>query len=110
MMVSADFAQSGREAAAFRDGHKAAGMKRTTLGRIQGTGYLPLQDDAFAAFVDEGIGDRNGGKQGFGVGVERIFIERPRVGHFHDSSQIHDGYPVAHMPHYGKIVGNEEVA
>ena len=98
-MVSADFAQMRSEAAAFRNGHKAAGMKRATLGRIQGTGHFPFQDDVFAAFFDKGIGDRDGGKQSSGVGVERIIIERLGVGHFHHSSQIHDGYPVAHMPH-----------
>ena len=69
LMVSADFAQLMSEAAAFRNGHKAAGMKRTTLRRIQGTGHLPFENYIFAAFLDEGISDRDGGKQSSGVGV-----------------------------------------
>ena len=108
-MVAVGFSQLRRDAAAFRNDHKAAGMKRTTTGRVKGTGDLPFQDDVFAGFFDKGIGDRDGGKQGSGIGVERIFIEGLGVGHFHDSSQIHDGYPVTHVPHYGKIVGYEEI-
>ena len=45
-------------------------LGKTAAGRgIDGRGDLPLEQDALRPVVD--AGDRDGGKQGLGIGVER---------------------------------------
>ena len=76
-MAFADLAEGRNGLAAFGDGHKAARMEAAARGRVEGAGNFTFEDDTLASFFDEGVGNRHGGEQGPGIGMEGIIIEFP---------------------------------
>ena len=90
-------------------GVRAAGVEPAALGRVHGGGNIALQHDALALAADLGVWHRNGGKQGLGVGVERILVELIALGQLHQGAQVHDADAVGDMAHHRQVVGNEQV-
>src|SRR5665811_36128 len=52
---------------------------------------------------------RNCGEKRPGVGMKRIRQQLFGFGHFHDLAQIHDRYPIAHVPGDGEVMCDVEV-
>ena len=67
--------------------------------------YLSGQDGACR--LAEEIHAGNGGQKGARIGMKRIFTDLFRASELGDSTEIHDGNPVAHMPHDRKVVRDE---
>ena len=59
---------------------RASGVKWTARRRIDGTGHVTLEDDSF--LFESRIGNRNGGQQRLGIGMEWVEVEVLLVGHF----------------------------
>ena len=79
----------------------AAGRRRDGGGRVSLKKY-PL-------LLSVGIGNRNGGKQGLRIRMQRFVEECSLIGGFDDFSQIHDADSVGNMFYDREIVGDEEV-
>ena len=88
-------------------GFKAPGVEPTALGRVDGTGDIPLQHDPFLLLV--GIQNRHGGKKGLRVRVERLRQESFVGGQLDHLSQVHDRDPVADMVDHGEVMGDQDV-
>src|SRR5579885_1025460 len=90
-------------------GFPATWMEVTAAGRIDRAGYVALQDNALAAFLNGRIGYRNGGEQRLGIRVQRHLVERLALCQFHHSSQVHHGHAIADMFHDRQIESHEQV-
>ena len=87
--------------------NRAAAMEMTAGGRVDRVRYVALQHDALALRLR--VGDRHGGEQGFGIGVQRVGVEVARRGDFDDAPQIHHGDAGAYMLDDGKVVSDENI-
>jgi hypothetical protein len=75
LMAFADIPERRYGLAALGYGHKAPRMERAARGWVKRAGHLALQDDALPRLFDNRVGNRHGGKEGTGIGMERIFIK-----------------------------------
>src|SRR5829696_649219 len=56
------------------------------------------------------IGDRRRGEQRLRIGVERAREQAALVGQLDDPAEVHHRDAVAHVPHHGEIVADEQVS
>ena len=82
-------------------------MELAALGRVGGRRDAALQHDT--VHLHRGIGDGDGGEQGFGVGVQRVAEDILRGAILHQIAQIHDAHRVGDVLHHGQIMADEQV-
>ena len=70
-------------------------------------GNIPLEQIIF--LVAQRIGNRCGRQERFGIGMERVSIQRLVAADFGDASQIHDCNPVANMSDDTQIMRNKYI-
>ena len=58
-----------------------------------------MQHDPAACALTRGVGQRRGGEQRLGVGMQRAGIERPDIRDLDDLAKIHHRHPVGNLPH-----------
>ena len=85
----------------------AAAAETAVILRIDGTGHITAQDDAFLLDPRVDIGDR--GEERFGVRVLWIIVELLFVGDLDQFTQIHDADAVADVFDDIEAVGDEEI-
>ena len=88
---------------------RAARVEAAAARRVHRAGYIAHQDDALAFLFDDRIGDRHGGEQRLGVGVQGIVVERIAIRQFDDFAQIHDGDTVGDVADHRQIVRDKQV-
>ena len=93
---------------ASRSSMSAAGVKVTSMRRIDGTGYVALKDNPLS--FDRGVGDWNGREQGLGIWVCRPCIERLLWSHLYELAQVHNGNAIADVFDNRQVVRDEQIA
>src|SRR5262249_36212328 len=78
-------------------------------GRLQRTTNLAFDDRTWAPRLHVRVGDRDGGQERLGIGMQRRPVELVPAGDLDDTAEIHDGDAVRDMPHDGEIVSDEDV-
>ena len=106
-MFRGDFLEGRLLDLAVIHGHRAARMETAAGGRVQGAGYVTLEDDALAANLR--IGDRDGGHESLGVGMEGVAEKLHASRQFDHLAEVHNCHPVGDMLDHAQVVGDEEV-
>ena len=75
---------------------------------VDGARHVAFQFDLHALALLVGIGNWDGRKEGFCVGVQGIGVEVFRGADFHEFSQVHDRDAIGNVAHHGKVVGDKE--
>ena len=83
------------------------GMEPATGRRIEGAGDLSGQD--VVRHGDVRVRAGNGGHQGPGIGMKRVFGQFAAWGHLYNLAQIHDRDDIAEVLHHGQVVRHEQV-
>ena len=88
-----------------------AGADLTEGGLIHGVVVLAerIVHDALTILLVNGIGQRNGGEQRAGVGVERVLEQLIGGGQLNHLTKVHYADTIGNIPHNGKIVRNKEI-
>lgn len=89
--------------------HWAPGMESAASGRVERTGYLPLEEKSPPSPLHWRVGDRSGRKQSVGVRVKSFTKEGVRRTHLDDFSEVHDGNSIADMPNHREVVSDEQI-
>src|SRR5215217_1141493 len=87
----------------------AAGVEVAAGGRVDRARDVAAEDDPLAALLDHRVGNRHGGQESLGIGVERFLVEGDAVRHLDDLAEVHDGDAVGDVLDDGEVVGDEEV-
>ena len=81
-------------------------MEGATGGRIQGRRHLARQNHFFP--LAAGVGGQRSRNQGLSVRVQRIGEKLLRRTFFHNLTQVHHPYTVAHISDRSQVVGYED--
>ena len=90
-MVAAPVGKSGHFKSAALGSVAAAGAERAACGHIERARDVALKNDTLSLSCDVGVRNRNSGKEGFGVRVNRVLHQLVGVGSLNDMSEIHNG-------------------
>ena len=90
-MTIPDIAEERYRMTAFRYCYRTARVEVTTRRGIEGTRYLPFQNNTFPGLFDKRISHRHRGEERLCVGMKRIIIEGHLIDNLDDTAQIHDG-------------------
>ena len=55
------------------------------------------------------VGERDGGKQGFGIGMKRVFVDFLHGRQLDNLPEVHDSDPITNISHHAEVVGNKEI-
>ena len=108
VLAGEDFFHFGVSSAASVVAVGAAIHKAAAGLHVDGARHVAFQFDLHALALLVGIGDGDGRKEGFRVGVQRIAVEVFRGADFHELAQIHNRDAVGNVAHHGKVVGDKE--
>ena len=90
--------------------HEVVGAKLTPLRRLLGViVHGRVVDQQLFLPLQAGIRHGDGGEQAAGVGVDGVGHQLLGVGQLHDVALVDDGDAVRDVPHYGQVMGDEEV-
>ena len=84
-------------------------MEDAPRGRVGGARRLARQHHARPGGLLYGIRQGNGGHQRLRVRVQRVVEQLRALRHFDELAQVHDGHPVADVPHQRQVVRDEQV-
>ena len=82
-------------------------MERAAGRHVDRRRYLTSQGGSLGR--DRGIGHRNIGQQGAGIGVLGILVDAIDRADLHDLAEVHDGNALAQIAHCIQIVRDQEV-
>src|SRR6266436_7425449 len=107
-VFGATYLERGLLAAAALARIAAACVEAATLGRVKRARHVALQDQTLA--FQRRLGQRDGRKQGLGIGMARLGKERALICDLDDLAEIHDRDPIGDMLHHCEIVGDKDIA
>ena len=88
---------------------RAAGAEVAALGWISRTGYISLQDDALAFFLDDRVRNGHGAEQSLGIGMHGVVVQIIPIGQLCQLAQVHNSDAIADMAHHAQVVGDEKI-
>src|SRR5258708_21003320 len=83
-------------------------MEAAGARRIHGRRDLPFQQDRPSRRFEVWIGYRDRALEYFGVRMYRFVANRVARPDLHDLAEVHDRDAIAHVPHHGQVVRDEE--
>ena len=84
-----------------------ARVEAAARGWVEGAGDFAGEHDVFPLVI--GMGWQGGGKQGLGVGMQRMGAEFLAVGQLDYLTQVHHGNAMADVGDGGQVMANEEI-
>src|SRR6266446_8415097 len=102
-----DFFADRRLDSTLRHCKWATRVEAAARGRIERARYLAAYGQLLVPVVR--VRGQGSGKEGLGIGVERLGAELKAVGELDDLAEIHDRDPMADMGHGGQVMADEEI-
>jgi hypothetical protein len=108
-VVGVEFPQRGVVAVTHIGGPRASGVEVAAGRRIDGAGYVALEDQSLTGNVAFRVGYRHRRQQGARVRMERVLVKGCRGSAFDDSAQVHHRDAIRNVPDHTEVVRNEKV-